>query len=136
MRLFSGPIGLNDVCRTKKTNSGLGDLRTLSSFICEDFKNQKHQITRSKLKSQDSPRCLRLFLFPDEQMRGNNTFCSLRLVCVVVVVDDRMAVMARASNMVRPELGYQSMSHFIIDTDDLADMLRNIDFCSGTKSKV
>lgn len=71
------------------------------------------------------------------QIRGNNTFCSLRLVCVVVVVVvDRMAVMARASNMVRPELSYQSMSHFIIDTDDLADMLRNIDFCSGTKSKV
>ncbi|KAG7219088.1 hypothetical protein INR49_004146 [Caranx melampygus] len=47
------------------------------------------------------------------------------------VILEKMAVMARTSNMVRPELGYQSMSHFVIDTDDLADMLRNIDFCSG-----
>lgn len=44
---------------------------------------------------------------------------------------DRMAVTARASNMERPELGYESMSHFVIDTDDLTDMLKNIDFCSG-----
>uniref|UniRef100_A0A3Q1GNI4 Tripartite motif-containing protein 54 n=1 Tax=Acanthochromis polyacanthus TaxID=80966 RepID=A0A3Q1GNI4_9TELE len=38
---------------------------------------------------------------------------------------------SRASNIERPELGYESMSHFIVDTDDLADMLRNIDFCSS-----
>ncbi|KAG7234668.1 hypothetical protein INR49_004131 [Caranx melampygus] len=48
------------------------------------------------------------------------------------VILEKMAVMATTSNMVRPELGYQSMSHFVIDTDDLADMLRNIDFCSGS----
>uniref|UniRef100_A0A3B4TF05 Tripartite motif-containing protein 54 n=1 Tax=Seriola dumerili TaxID=41447 RepID=A0A3B4TF05_SERDU len=41
-----------------------------------------------------------------------------------------------ASDMERPELSYQSMSHFVIDTDDLADMLRNMDFCSGTYSQV
>lgn len=28
-----------------------------------------------------------------------------------------------------PELGYESMSHFVIDIDDLADTLRNINFC-------
>uniref|UniRef100_A0A671UA45 Tripartite motif-containing protein 54 n=1 Tax=Sparus aurata TaxID=8175 RepID=A0A671UA45_SPAAU len=42
-----------------------------------------------------------------------------------------MAAAARASNMERPELGYESMSHFVIDTDDAAVMLMNIDFCSG-----
>ncbi|XP_070705366.1 tripartite motif-containing protein 54 [Pempheris klunzingeri] len=47
------------------------------------------------------------------------------------VILEKMAVTARASNVERPELGYESMSHFVIDTDDLAVMLRNIDFCSG-----
>ncbi|KAF1376916.1 hypothetical protein PFLUV_G00216460 [Perca fluviatilis] len=47
------------------------------------------------------------------------------------VILEKIAVTARASNMERPELGYESMSHFFIDTDDLADMLRNINFCSG-----
>lgn len=42
-----------------------------------------------------------------------------------------MAAAARACNVARPELGYESMSHFVVDTDDLADVLRNIDFCSG-----
>ncbi|GAA6235633.1 tripartite motif-containing protein 54 [Lates japonicus] len=44
---------------------------------------------------------------------------------------ENMAATARASNVERPELGYENMSHFVIDTDDLADMLRNIDFCPG-----
>lgn len=45
-----------------------------------------------------------------------------------------MAAAARDSNTERPELGYESMSHFVVDTDDLAVMLTNIDFCSGTHS--
>uniref|UniRef100_A0A3Q0QZP2 RING-type E3 ubiquitin transferase n=1 Tax=Amphilophus citrinellus TaxID=61819 RepID=A0A3Q0QZP2_AMPCI len=36
-----------------------------------------------------------------------------------------------ASKLELPELGYESMSHFVIDIDDLADMLGNIDFCSS-----
>ncbi|XP_054474432.1 tripartite motif-containing protein 54 [Anoplopoma fimbria] len=47
------------------------------------------------------------------------------------VILEKMAVTARACNMERPELGYDNMSHFVIDTDDLADMLRNMDFSSG-----
>ncbi|XP_039981843.1 tripartite motif-containing protein 54 [Xiphias gladius] len=47
------------------------------------------------------------------------------------VILEKMAAMARASDLERPELGYESMSHFGVDTDDLADMLRNIDFCSA-----
>lgn len=41
-----------------------------------------------------------------------------------------MSATAGASNMERPELGYENMSHFVVDTDYLADLLRNIDFCS------
>ncbi|XP_042247425.1 tripartite motif-containing protein 54 isoform X1 [Thunnus maccoyii] len=44
---------------------------------------------------------------------------------------EKMAATAGASSMERPELGYENMSHFVVDTDDLADMLRNIEFCPG-----
>ncbi|XP_036943209.1 tripartite motif-containing protein 54 isoform X1 [Acanthopagrus latus] len=47
------------------------------------------------------------------------------------VILEKMAAAARASNVERPELGYESMSHFVIDTDAAAVMLMNIDFCSG-----
>ncbi|KAM8832825.1 tripartite motif-containing protein 54 [Spinachia spinachia] len=47
------------------------------------------------------------------------------------VILEKIAVAARSSHMERPELGYEDMSHFVIDTNDLADMLRNIHFPSG-----
>lgn len=46
-----------------------------------------------------------------------------------------MAAAARASDAERPEPGYESMSHFVLDTDELAVMLENMDFCSGTKTQ-
>ncbi|XP_035534567.1 tripartite motif-containing protein 54 isoform X1 [Morone saxatilis] len=49
------------------------------------------------------------------------------------VILEKMAATARATNVERPELGYESMSHFAIDTDDLAVMLMNMDFCSGVR---
>ncbi|XP_030577706.1 tripartite motif-containing protein 54 [Archocentrus centrarchus] len=47
------------------------------------------------------------------------------------VILEKMAAMARASKLELPELGYESMSHFVIDIEDLADMLGNIDFSSS-----
>nr|XP_029137331.1 tripartite motif-containing protein 54 [Labrus bergylta] len=47
------------------------------------------------------------------------------------VILEKMTETARASDIERPELGFESMSHFSIDTDDLAVMLMNIDFSSG-----
>uniref|UniRef100_A0A667ZY73 Tripartite motif-containing protein 54 n=1 Tax=Myripristis murdjan TaxID=586833 RepID=A0A667ZY73_9TELE len=38
---------------------------------------------------------------------------------------------SKAHKVERPEVGYESMSHFNINTDDVAEMLRNMDFCSG-----
>ncbi|KAJ8270659.1 hypothetical protein GJAV_G00117720 [Gymnothorax javanicus] len=38
---------------------------------------------------------------------------------------------AKASSIERTEPGYESMSHFVISTDDVADMLRTIDFQPG-----
>ncbi|XP_068433262.1 tripartite motif-containing protein 54 [Clinocottus analis] len=48
------------------------------------------------------------------------------------VILERMAETTRDSNMERPELGYEDMSHFVMDTDELADMLRNMDFSPDT----
>ena len=39
---------------------------------------------------------------------------------------------ARASDMERPELGYESLSHLVICTDNMAAALTTIDFCSGS----
>ncbi|XP_034554779.1 tripartite motif-containing protein 54 [Notolabrus celidotus] len=47
------------------------------------------------------------------------------------VILENMAASSRASNMERPELGFENMNHFTIDTENLAVMLMSIDFCSG-----
>ncbi len=44
---------------------------------------------------------------------------------------DRITDTAKASNIERMEAGYESMAHFIINTEDVADMLRGIDFQTG-----
>lgn len=44
---------------------------------------------------------------------------------------DRITDTAKASNIERTEAGYESMAHFIINTEDVADMLRGIDFQTG-----
>lgn len=46
----------------------------------------------------------------------------------------RMAAAAGAANVERLELGYENMNHFDIDTDDVAAVLMNIDFRSGSSN--
>lgn len=46
------------------------------------------------------------------------------------VLLEKMAASTRALNIERPELGFENMNHFTIDTENLAVMLMNIDFCS------
>uniref|UniRef100_A0A4W5KDV7 Tripartite motif-containing protein 54 n=1 Tax=Hucho hucho TaxID=62062 RepID=A0A4W5KDV7_9TELE len=43
----------------------------------------------------------------------------------------QISATAKESNMERPEPGYESMAHFVTNTEDLADMLRTIDFKTG-----
>ncbi|KAF3850224.1 hypothetical protein F7725_019943 [Dissostichus mawsoni] len=45
------------------------------------------------------------------------------------VILEKMAV--TASHLERPEVQFESVSHFVLDTDELADLLRNIHFSSG-----
>ncbi|XP_069035782.1 tripartite motif-containing protein 54 isoform X2 [Lepisosteus oculatus] len=42
---------------------------------------------------------------------------------------------SKASNIERTDPGYESMDHFIINTDDIADMLRTIDFQSVSQGE-
>ncbi|XP_024270386.1 tripartite motif-containing protein 54-like [Oncorhynchus tshawytscha] len=46
----------------------------------------------------------------------------------------RISATAKASNMERPEPGYESMAHFVTNTEDVADMLRTIDFNTSRAS--
>ncbi|XP_076872840.1 tripartite motif-containing protein 54 isoform X2 [Brachyhypopomus gauderio] len=42
---------------------------------------------------------------------------------------------AKASNVERIELGYESMAHFAVNTDDIANMLKTIDFQTDSQSE-
>lgn len=46
-----------------------------------------------------------------------------------------MAAAARSSSAERPEPGFESMSHFVLDTERLVVMLENMDFCSGEQNQ-
>ncbi|XP_035276913.1 tripartite motif-containing protein 54 [Anguilla anguilla] len=50
-------------------------------------------------------------------------------------VFEKITDTAKASNIERTEHGYESMDHFIINTDDVADMLRTIDFQPGCQGE-
>ncbi|XP_037541887.1 tripartite motif-containing protein 54 [Nematolebias whitei] len=45
------------------------------------------------------------------------------------VILEQMAMMMKTSGTERPELGYESTKHIVMDTDHFVDVLRNIDFC-------
>lgn len=46
-----------------------------------------------------------------------------------------MAAAAASSSAERPEPGFESMSHFVLDTEQLVVMLENMDFCSGNQNQ-
>lgn len=46
-----------------------------------------------------------------------------------------MAAAARSSSAERPEPGFESMSHFVLDTEQLVVMLENMDFSSGDQKQ-
>lgn len=43
----------------------------------------------------------------------------------------RITDTAKASDLERAEPGYESMAQFVVDTDDVSDVLRSIDFQTG-----
>ncbi|XP_037100352.1 tripartite motif-containing protein 54 [Syngnathus acus] len=46
----------------------------------------------------------------------------------VTVVLDKMSACARDANVLRPQLSFDNMSHFVIDVDDIAEVLNDIHF--------
>lgn len=57
--------------------------------------------------------------------------CPSSAVTSPTSVLDRITDTAKASDIEWMEAGYESMAHFIINTEDVADMLRGIDFQTG-----
>ena len=55
---------------------------------------------------------------------------NLNTMCHVL---GRITDTAKASDLERAEPGYESMAQFAVDTDNVADMMRSIDFQTGTK---
>ncbi|XP_019738277.1 tripartite motif-containing protein 54 isoform X2 [Hippocampus comes] len=49
----------------------------------------------------------------------------------VNVILDKMSACARDANVLRPQLSFDNMSHFVIDVDDIAEMLNDIHFQHG-----
>lgn len=47
----------------------------------------------------------------------------------------RMAAAARGPSAERPEPGFESMSHFVLDTEQLVVTLENMDFSSGDQNQ-
>ncbi|XP_077408572.1 tripartite motif-containing protein 54 isoform X3 [Vanacampus margaritifer] len=46
----------------------------------------------------------------------------------VTVILDKMSACARDANVLRPQLSFDNMSHFVIDVDVIADILKDIHF--------
>nr|XP_061806598.1 tripartite motif-containing protein 54-like [Nerophis lumbriciformis] len=46
----------------------------------------------------------------------------------VTVILDKMSACTRDVNILRPQLSFDNMSHFVVDVDDIADMLNDIHF--------
>ncbi|XP_061610181.1 tripartite motif-containing protein 54 isoform X2 [Phyllopteryx taeniolatus] len=46
----------------------------------------------------------------------------------VTVILEKMSACARDANVLRPHLSFDNMNHFVIDVDDVADMLNDIHF--------
>ncbi|CAF93916.1 unnamed protein product [Tetraodon nigroviridis] len=49
------------------------------------------------------------------------------------VILERMAAASRTSSTERPELGYENMNHFTVDTEEAAAALQSLHFCSGVE---
>ncbi|KAI4798407.1 hypothetical protein KUCAC02_022069 [Chaenocephalus aceratus] len=59
---------------------------------------------------------------------------SEQLEAAVALLEAANPINGGATHASRPEVRFESASHFVLDTDDLAELLRNIHFSSGNTS--
>ncbi|ROL53640.1 Tripartite motif-containing protein 54 [Anabarilius grahami] len=134
---------MEDICRTVKEN-GRRQMQNISDKFDELFaiiEERKRELIETVGREQD-----RKLGHVRSLMRrhGDHLEMSIKLVETAIqsMEEPQMAVFlqsakevfkkitdtAKASNIERTEAGFESMDHFIINTENAADMLRGIDF--------
>ncbi|XP_051951354.1 tripartite motif-containing protein 54 isoform X2 [Xyrauchen texanus] len=137
---------MENICRTVEENS-----RRQMQHISDKFdelsgilEERKRELTESISREQDQKLGHVRSLI---RRHGDHLEMSVKLVETAIqsMEEPQMAVFlqsakevfkkitdtAKASNTERPEVGYESMAHFIINTEYVADMLRGINFQTG-----
>ncbi|KAJ8377770.1 hypothetical protein AAFF_G00253860 [Aldrovandia affinis] len=141
---------LEDICRTIEENG-----RRQKQHLCDKFEalyaileERKKELVQSISQEQDQKlgHVRSLIRHHGDHLEG-----AVKLVETAIqsMEEPQMAVFlqstkevfkkitdtAKASSIERTEPGYESMSHFIINTDDVADTLRTIDFLTGCQGE-
>ncbi|XP_041950269.1 tripartite motif-containing protein 54 [Alosa sapidissima] len=141
---------MEDICRNIEENG-----RRQKQTLCDQFdglytilEERKKELVESVSREQDRKlRHVRGLL----RRHGDHLEAAVKLVETAIQSMDepQMAVFlqcakdvfkkitdtAKAPNLERAEPGYESMAQFVIDTDDVADVLRNIDFQTGSQNE-
>lgn len=137
---------MEDICRTVKEN-GHRQMQYISDKFDELYailEERKRELIETVGRQQDQKLGHVRSLI---RRHGDHLEMSVKLVETTIqsMEEPQMAVFlqnakevfnkitdtAKASSIERTEAGYESMAHFIINTEDMADMLRGINFQTG-----
>ncbi|XP_018927166.1 tripartite motif-containing protein 54-like [Cyprinus carpio] len=137
---------MEDICRTVKEN-GHRQMQYISDKFDELYailEERKRELIETVGRQQDQKLGHVRSLI---RRHGDHLEMSVKLVETAIqsMEEPQMAVFlqnakevfnkitdtAKASSIERTEAGYESMAHFIINTEDMADMLRGINFQTG-----
>lgn len=137
---------MEDICRTVKEN-GRRQMQHISDKFDELFailEERKRELVETVGREQDQKLGHVRSLI---RLQGDHLEMSIKLVETAIqsMEEPQMTVFlqrakevfkkitdtAKATNIEQTEAGFESMDHFIINTEDVADMLRAIDFQSG-----
>ncbi|XP_016150133.1 tripartite motif-containing protein 54 [Sinocyclocheilus grahami] len=137
---------MEDICRTVKEN-GHRQMQYISDKFDELYailEDRKRELIETVGREQDQKLGHVRSLI---RRHGDHLEMSVKLVetAIQTMAEPQMAVFlqsakevfkkitdtAKASNIEQTEAGYESMAHFIINTEDVADTLRGINFQTG-----
>ncbi|XP_012674733.1 tripartite motif-containing protein 54 [Clupea harengus] len=141
---------MEDICRTIEENG-----RRQKQALCDKFdalytilEERKKELVESVSREQDRKlRHVRGLI----RCHGDHLEAAVKLVEAAIqsMEEPQMAVFlqsakdvfkkitdtAKASDLERAEPGYESMAQFAVDTDNVADMMRSIDFQTGSQNE-
>ncbi|XP_028822452.1 tripartite motif-containing protein 54-like isoform X1 [Denticeps clupeoides] len=141
---------MEDICRTIEEN-GRRQKQVLSDkfdFLYAILEERRKDMVENIAREQDEKlRHVRALI----RRHGDHLEVAVKLVETAIqsMEEPQMAVFlqnakdvfkkitdtAKASRMERTEAGYESMAHFIIDIDDIVDVLRTINFQTGSQGE-